>query len=226
MKRNALWFSIAIILGYWIYSIWKNLLRPGAGEMPDSVRTIAFVVSIKAPIAVAAIYFLLRANGERLAELGLSPRLLPSSLLRGFLYALGLFAVGNVLLASLLSALAPGGRSDMLRGLFTDPREAPLWIFAAIVGGGFSEELIRAFVLTRFERLLGRPGLVFAVLADSVMFGIGHSYQGPGAIANAGLTGLLLALIFLRRRRVYDAMVTHAVFDLLGIARAYALYAH
>ncbi len=33
-----------------------------------------------------------------------------------------------------------------------------------------------------------------------------------------------MAFIYLRRRRVMDAMLVHAAFDLLGIAAAYALY--
>jgi membrane protease YdiL (CAAX protease family) len=41
----------------------------------------------------------------------------------------------------------------------------------------------------------------------------------------SGFTGLLLGLIFLQRRRVIDAMAVHALFDLMGIAAAYALYA-
>ncbi len=92
------------------------------------------------------------------------------------------------------------------------------------MGGGFTEELIRAFVLTRFDKAFGTPGLVFAVVADSIVFGIGHSYQGSNGMVRSGIAGLLFALIFLQRRRVSDAMVAHAGFDLLGIATAYALY--
>ncbi len=45
--------------------------------MPESPRAIAVFVSIKTVIALAAIWLLLRANGERIAGLGLrreSPR--------------------------------------------------------------------------------------------------------------------------------------------------------
>lgn len=226
MKRNLQPLTIAIIVGYWTYSIWTQLLRPGAGQMPDSVREIAVFVSIKTVIAVAAIWFLLRANGERVAELGLGAGLLVRSLLRGSLLAIGLFVLVNVLVGSLLASFASGGRSDSIGVLFTDPAQAPLWIFAGIVGGGFTEELIRSFILTRFDKAFSRFGLVFAVLADSIVFGIGHSYQGSNGMVESGLLGLLFALIFLRRRRVSDAMVAHAGFDLLGIAAAYALYSH
>ena len=100
-----------------------------------------------------------------------------------------------------------------------------MWIFSAIVGGGFAEELWRAFVLTRFDALFGRKGVVFALIADSLVFGLGHLYQGPASALTTVFTGALLALIFLWKRRVIDAMVVHALFDLAGIAVAYALYA-
>jgi membrane protease YdiL (CAAX protease family) len=226
MKRHVQLLTIAIIAGYWIWSIWTNMLRPGAGQMPDSVRTIAVFVCIKTLIAFTAIWFLLRANGERVVGLGLGPGLLARSLLRGLLLAIGLFVVFDVMVGSIMASVAPGMRSDSIKVLFTDPHQAPLWIFAAIVGGGFIEELIRSFILTRFEKLFGRPGLIFAVLADTIMFGVGHSYQGLNGMVKAGLTGLVFSLIFLQRRRVSDAMVAHAGFDLLGIATAYAIYSH
>ena len=100
-----------------------------------------------------------------------------------------------------------------------------MWIFLAVVGGGFTEELIRAFILTRFERALGLIGLAVAVAVDSIVFGVGHLYQGVTGAGSIGVTGVLFALIFLKRRRVADSMVVHAVFDLFGILLAYLLYA-
>ena len=52
MRRHALPLTIAIVVAYWIYSIWTHLLRPGAGHMPDSVRAIAVFVCIRVVIAV------------------------------------------------------------------------------------------------------------------------------------------------------------------------------
>ena len=125
----------------------------------------------------------------------------------------------------MLRALGTPARPEALPALFRDPREAPLWVFIAVVGGGFTEELIRAFVLTRFEHVMGRIGLAAAVVVDSVVFGLGHLYQGVTGAVQSGITGLLFALIFLKRRRVADSMVVHALFDLFGIALAYLLYA-
>jgi membrane protease YdiL (CAAX protease family) len=167
---------------------------------------------------------LLRWSGERFAGLGLDLRSLARSILPGLAVALVLFVVVNAGINVALGPVFDEPTDRRIRTLFRDPREAPWWIGTAIVGGGFAEELGRAFALTRFERLLGRAGLVAALLVDAAVFGLGHLYQGRAAAISSALTGLALAGVFLWRRRVTDAMAAHAWFDLLGIAAAYALY--
>jgi membrane protease YdiL (CAAX protease family) len=226
MKRFALPLSIAVILAYWLYSIGVVFLRSSEAGQPNSVSQLALFVCLKTAVVVGIVWPLLRANGERLTDLGFGLRLLGRSLLRGTLLAIALFILGNLVVSVLLSAvgLGSGGTSPTVISLFRDPREAPLWIFCAVVGGGFNEELVRAFILTRFEHVFGRWGLAFAIIVDSITFGLGHLYQGVSSAVLTGLTGSLFALIFLQRRRVADAMVAHAGYDLLGVAGAYALY--
>lgn len=226
MKRIALPLSIAVILAYWLYSAGAYFLRSGEASQPTSVSQLALVVCVKTAVGVGVIWPLLRANGERLAGLGFGPRVLRLALLRGILLAIALFVILNVLVRSLLSAVGVGGTGQppTFVALFRDPREAPLWVFCAVVGGGFNEELVRAFILTRFERAFGTRGLVLAIVVDCMEFGMGHLYQGVDGAVVTGLSGLLFALVFLHRRRVADAMVAHAGFDLLGVAAAYAVY--
>jgi len=226
MARIALPLSVAVIVAYWLYSFGAHLLRSGEAVQPTSVSQLALYVCIKTAVVVGVVWPLLRANGERLADLGFGWHALRRAWLPGLLFAVGLFVLINVLLGSVLAAAFGGrGTSPAVVALFRDPREAPLWVFCAVVGGGFNEELVWAFILTRFERAFGRRGLVVAVVVDGVEFGMGHLYQGITVAVGSGLTGLLYALIFLRRRRVAEAMVAHAGEDLIGVAAAYALYA-
>ena len=76
---------------------------------------------------------------------------------------------------------------------------------------------MRAICLTRFERVFGRGGLVAAVAVDSVVFGLGHRYQGDAAVVVTAVLGLVFAGIFLWRRRVLDAMIAHGAWDLFGV---------
>lgn len=224
-KRFALPVSVVVIVAYWTTSTWIQLARSSAGTRPGSVGFIALFVCFKTAIVLAVVLALLRANGESLGSLGVTWLAFKGALVQGLLLAAGLFIFTNVVLVSALKALGAPSGGAALSALFRDPRQAPLWIFAAVVGGGFTEELLRAFVLTRFDRAFGRMGLAVALVVDSAVFGLGHLYQGVTGAIQSGVTGLLFALIFLKRRRAADAMVVHAIFDLLGIAAAYALYA-
>jgi uncharacterized protein len=225
LRSSALRASVVVIVAYWAFSVWAQLFRAGGVAVPGSVLVIVAFVSVKTALAVAVVWTLLDANEERIANLGLTGPFLRAAFVWGPLVAAGVFVSVNVVLGSVLRTLGAPSRPEALRALFRDPREAPLWVFLAVVGGGFTEELIRAFVLTRFERALGRIGLAVAVVVDSAIFGLGHLYQGVTAAFQSGITGLLFALIFLKRRRAADSMVVHALFDLFGIALAYLRYA-
>jgi membrane protease YdiL (CAAX protease family) len=223
-ERTGLLVSCAVIVLWWIgFAAWK-LSRPDH-PLPDSISGLFLRKLIEAVVITAVTGLLLKASGETFADLGLRFRNVGRSILLGLGFALVLFVVINVGLNPVLGGLLGGQADSAVRTLFRDPSQAGWWVATAIVGGGYAEELVRVFVLTRFARLWGTPGLVIALVVDCVVFGLGHLYQGTTGAVSAGLTGFLLALVFLRRRRATDAMATHAWFDLLGIAAAYMLYA-
>lgn len=224
-KAWALPASVCLVGVSWGYSAYTHLFKPGGNTAPPSVRALAAFVAVKALLILAIVVPLLRANGESLADLGLTRGAFRGAAGRGAAVAIGVFLFVDVLLGSLLKALGLPSTEGRIGALFRDPREALFWIFAGVVGGGFTEELVRAFVLTRFEKAFGRNGLVLAVVADTGVFALGHLYQGVTGAIQAGASGLAFALVFLWRRKAADSMVVHAVFDLFGIAAAYALYA-
>jgi len=221
MKRG-LWISLVVILGWWMFVLLRQAL---VAPSPGSVAEILPVVTVKAVLFTIVIAALMKAAGERFGDLGFRPPSLREAIRIGVPLTLVLFVLTNAVLNTALSALLGGGSSRSIAHLFRDPSQAPLWVLTAVIGGGYAEELERAFVLTRFERLFGRTGLVVGLLMSTIVFGIGHLYQGPAGAISAGFTGLACAFTFLQRRRVMDAMLLHAAFDLLGIAAAYALYA-
>ena len=90
--------------------------------------------------------------------------------------------------------------------------------------GGLMEEGARVFGLTRFEKAFGRSGLVIAAALGSIVFGIGHLYQGVDSAIGTGIQALLFILIYLRKRRTLEAVTAHAVYDIIGITLAYIIY--
>ncbi|MFH1571816.1 MAG: CPBP family intramembrane glutamic endopeptidase [Gemmatimonadota bacterium] len=177
-----------------------------------------------ATIAVVALLLLLAGEGP--GHLGFSARPMGRQLGFGVLFGLLIWIFDTFVSSPVVGALLPEDSAkgvDMSR-LFTDLRLLPLWTLAGLLKGGFSEELWRIFGLTRFEKWLGRPGLVLALVLGSVVFGFGHLYQGARGLVTTELVGLLYALVYLRRRRALEAVFAHSTFNLVSIALGYALY--
>jgi membrane protease YdiL (CAAX protease family) len=222
LVKRAVAVSATVVAAFWIYTAVTQLTQPH--PVPPTVASIASHVAIRTAIVLALVAVLLRSSGETIGSLGFSIDGIWRFVARTLLLSVGLFILSNVILVPIFSALLGKGGSVPIAGLFRDRRDLPFWIFSAVVGGGFGEELARAFALTRFEKLFGRAGLAGAFVVDSLVFGSGHLYQGPASAAGTVVTGMVLAWIFLKRRRVIDAMAVHAVFDLMGIAAGYMLY--
>jgi membrane protease YdiL (CAAX protease family) len=221
--RRALLASCALVVAYWLaFAAWK--LARGVPDMPVDIPALFLRKAIEALVVGVVAYLLLRASGELPRDLGFRRDGLAGSLGQGLLWGALLFVAINVVLNPIVGSLLGGGVDDRTREMFRDRSQAPWWVLTAIVGGGFAEEALRVFALSRFRRLAGTAGLVAAMAADSVVFGFGHLYQGPAGAVSAGITGVLMALIWLRRGRATDAMAAHAAFDLYGIAAAYALF--
>jgi len=99
-----------------------------------------------------------------------------------------------------LSNLAPQTRA-----------ENQLFGMVAITAGVCEEILYRGLLLATLVPLVG---MWPAVAISSLIFGVGHAYQGISGIAKTGLAGLVLALLTVFSGSLFTAIVIHAVVDL------------
>jgi membrane protease YdiL (CAAX protease family) len=162
-------------------------------------------------------WLLVKHDGQKLSELGLRQEQLKRSFVTGIPFGVGILVVCNVLIPTLTRGWFPGPEASPIGNWFQSLRAIPAWIFLGLIAGGLTEEAERAFVLTRFERTFGRAGLIVAIVLSSVMFGLGHLYQGNAAAFSLGVGGVLFALVYLRRRSCWEAVVAHGTFDAIGI---------
>jgi membrane protease YdiL (CAAX protease family) len=95
--------------------------------------------------------------------------------------------------------------------------EALLFGVVVIIAGGVREELVRAFLLRRFEQHLG--GAAVGVVVLGVAFGLGHFNQGLDAVITTGVLGVLWSIVYLRRRSSIAPIVSHAGFNSLEVLR-------
>jgi membrane protease YdiL (CAAX protease family) len=99
-----------------------------------------------------------------------------------------------------LSNLAPQTRT-----------ESRLFAMVSITAGVCEEILYRGLLLATLVSLVGTWP---AIAITSLIFGLGHAYQGIFGIAKTGLIGLALAWLTVSSGSLFIAIVLHAVVDL------------
>ena len=91
------------------------------------------------------------------------------------------------------------------------PREDRLFDMVSITAGVCEEILYRGLLLATLVPLVGTWS---AVAISSLIFGLGHAYQGVAGIAKAGSVGLVLAVFTVFSGSLYIAIIIHAVIDM------------
>ena len=223
MVKLPLYVSIAVIIAYWIYQLLNS-----NHVMPSEFSQLAKQIVRVKIIHLTAILLLLRFEGAGLRALGFTAKRWPRQLLMGLLFGTVMFFLFNASLNSVMGSLFPKPPASgvPLLSYFSDIGNLYTWLLIGIFGGGLVEELMRVFVLTRFQKAFGSTGLYFALVSSSFIFGLGHLYQGIGSAITTGISGLILGIIFIRRRSAIELIITHAVSDVLSILAAYQLAGH
>jgi membrane protease YdiL (CAAX protease family) len=90
----------------------------------------------------------------------------------------------------------------------------------SVTAGIVEEILYRGFLIWYFDQLLP---LWAAVVASSIAFGIGHSYQGPEYALRTGLVGAAFAVLYLVSGSLWLPIAAHAAVDLLQGATIYEI---
>jgi membrane protease YdiL (CAAX protease family) len=95
-----------------------------------------------------------------------------------------------------------------------------LVLIAASFGTGYLEEsYFRLYLFTRFAE--AGLGPLKSALVSAALFALCHLYEGPWGALNAFLAGILLFLVFLRRRSLHGLAWAHGVYNIF----VYMLYA-
>ena len=96
--------------------------------------------------------------------------------------------------------------------------ELKLFLAVSLAAGVGEEIVYRGYLLPYFDGLVGPAG---AVLASSLMFGVGHAYQGAAGIVRTGIVGLLYAGAYVATDNLLAPMLLHVVIDATSGTLAY-----
>ena len=95
-----------------------------------------------------------------------------------------------------------------------------LLLLVWVVVAALEESIFRGFLMTEITRVTGTgPGaMIISISVSSAVFGLAHGYQGHSGILSTGITGVLLALVFvLSGFNLWLAIFTHGFVDTIGI---------
>jgi membrane protease YdiL (CAAX protease family) len=173
---------------------------------------------VRDAVFIAFLLLLVRVDGQKLSALGLVRDGARQELRAAFGATLGVFGVQ---VAAALPIAAIGAvlglaeheasrRLDTL-GRLTGQGSAPEFLVALIVAASFEEIAFRAFLTPRLRSLTG-SWIVSAVVV-SLVFGLGHVYEGTMAVLQTAILGLYFTAVFLWRRRLVAVIVAHATFN-------------
>jgi membrane protease YdiL (CAAX protease family) len=100
---------------------------------------------------------------------------------------------------------------------------ALVWTFAA-----FGEEFVyRGYLMNRVADLVGGETTAWAVslVFVSILFGVGHLYQGISGILINTAAGLVYGAVYLwAGRNLWAAIIAHGVYDTVGLGLLYLGY--
>jgi membrane protease YdiL (CAAX protease family) len=90
----------------------------------------------------------------------------------------------------------------------------------SVTAGICEEILFRGYLIWYLYWLVG---FWQALLISSLVFGLAHSYQGPGGILRTTAVGLLFALFYVLTFSIWVPMLLHAFIDINSGQAAYAI---
>jgi len=130
----------------------------------------------------------------------------------------GIFVL--LLAAALLVQLLPrNGRLALENGFrwrLTSWSQLPLALIFSLTTGYREELFFRAYLLTRFSQLGINP--YFGILAGTILFSLGHLYQGPAGLTVAFIQGIYFGLIFLHKKNIHLLALAHTLYNLTILA--------
>ncbi len=165
---------------------------------------------------VTLIAFFLWRNGEAWRRAGWSLRSGWNEVLVG-VAMFGVLSISAGLLDQLLRAGGLPGPSTPLPK-FLEAQGGWEYVLATmlvVVVAVAEETIFRGYLILRLSGITGSTGL--AVVLSSVIFSIGHGYEGTAGVLTVGFMGLVFALVYVWRKSLVAPVVMHFLQDFVAI---------
>jgi membrane protease YdiL (CAAX protease family) len=195
-------------------------VRPAARSV--GITIYSGPLAIVLAVALATVF--LARRGERWRALGLTR---PPHLGRAAAWALGTFLVLMMFLPPVLQTIATAlalPPQDLAR--LGDIRHDTVRYLVLLIPIGwgtaaFGEELVfRGFLNTRLATAFGggQAAIALSVVAQALLFGLGHVYLGPRGVMNAAAIGLVMGGVYWANgRNLWPLIIAHGLVDSVSL---------
>ncbi len=212
--RNTQILEVCVFLSLIVPSMALSLFAVRRGQLGFTLT--ASSIMLRDLALVCLILFFLWRNGESRDRIGWNFRNGWKEAALGIVLFLPFF--GGV--ACLELALKRAGLTAPATPLpsFLTAKDLPqmLLALALVTIVAVSEETIfRGYLLLRLGATIRSMGA--AVIASSLIFALGHGYEGTVGLATVAVMGIVLALVYLWRGSLVAPMVIHFLQDFVGI---------
>lgn len=213
-SRREQAIEVGVFLSLIVPSLVLSLFTIQQGKVSFVVTAISIIARDLALMGL--VFFFTWRNGESFASLGWTRRNWATGVAFGvLLFPLVFF--GASALETLLLHLGFSAPATPLPSFlsFRGWVEVPLAVLLVIVVAAAEETIFRGYLILRFAAVGG--SVRAAALASSVVFALGHGYEGLAGLITVGALGLVFAIVYLRTKSLAAPMVMHFLQDFVSI---------
>jgi membrane protease YdiL (CAAX protease family) len=165
---------------------------------------------------VTLVMFFLWHNGEKVSRVGWIPKGFVKEIIIGAL----LFILMIYFMSFVQSWLQSAGLSfpkghipSFLKPIGT--AQQIVMTFLVVVVAVSEETIFRGYLILRLKAVTGSA--VAAVVISSIIFSLGHGYEGLGGAVTVGIMGAVFALVYLWRKSLIAPITMHFMQDFIAI---------
>jgi membrane protease YdiL (CAAX protease family) len=208
-----LWHTALFLLALGGLAVW-GAHRHGLPAF-GATRATSYLVTI----ASEWLLFALAAWGMRLG--GVSIRSViggrwtrPIDFLRDLGIGIGFLIFSNIVLIALSALLHAGPNANVDRMLPHSKTEITLWIFVSLSAGICEEFTTRGYLQKQLSSML--KNATAGLVAQGVIFGAAHAYQGPKQMFTIAVLGCMLGWMAQWQKSLRPGMISHFLQDVAG----------
>ncbi|HEY6463971.1 MAG TPA: CPBP family glutamic-type intramembrane protease [Polyangiaceae bacterium] len=198
---------------------WRRTLGRRFTAFREIVEAHVVVASaVRGALLIALLLLLVRADGQPLSALGIARKGALSELFASTWMTLGTFGVQVAVaipvgIIGVLTGVIDREASQRTQtlGMIADQGSVAEFVLGVIVAAAFEEVAFRGFFTPRLRALIG--SWPWSVVIISLLFGLGHTYEGALAVVQTAFLGAYFSACFLVRRRLLGPWLAHAAFN-------------